>query len=644
MTPVQEVILRAQTGILALQHADGSFHTSDESGPAITGMGLVGLAYLKALACVDASGAARFLLGRQLPSGAFPGYPGDKTGTLAASCACYAGLHVAGIDATSEPMRRAWAHIRDQGGFVSADVLTQTFLAAGGLIDPTCLPDIPMAWMLVPGARRLMGRLMIGPFHLLANALPGLLRGLRLRRKVPGAREDLRAWMENQNLISYLKKVQDPTGTWIATSLHTLLCAMTLHALGLPLTDPAIVRAIARVPDWCHRVDRCDGSGAELAQREALAGAAAPGGGAPSPDSEWQFSVFNSECWNTALCLGAVVQSGVPARDDRVRRAAAFLLTCQGRLDQPREWQNPRRGAPRQGGWAFEASNSYGLDCDTTGQVLATLALVKSQSSVPGVMAAGVAWLLGMQNDDGGWPAFTHGLAGKPPGPYSLGLFPTPPSLGAALSALSTARLLLGDPSTEDLTGRVLSGLGAAGYRIGNPVVDRAVAFLRAQIFDSGVWWGRWECNYLPGTAYVLGGLAAVGESPSADYVRRAVAWVESHQNPDGGFGEAIDSYANLALAGRGESTPYTTGLVLSALVKMRGAAAVIERAVAYLCRSQRADGLWSGGSYQIVLNTPLPFYKMPANVWTAPLMGLADYVARGGDVRAARFAPASMP
>ena len=35
------------------------------------------------------------------------------------------------------------------------------------------------------------------------------------------------------------------------------------------------------------------------------------------------------------------------------------------------------------------------------------------------------------------------------------------------------------DPSTPDLTGRVLEALGQLGHRVGDPAVDRAVAYVR---------------------------------------------------------------------------------------------------------------------------------------------------------------------
>lgn len=602
--PARACLDRACAGLFARQEPDGSFHACDAGGPANTGMGLVALAYLGSLHLLPAQGAVDFLFSQQLPTGSFPAFDGDTKGSLAAAACCYAGLVVSGVPVTDERMQRSWQYILDTGGFEAADPITQTFLAAAGLYDPTWLPDVPLAWELLPGARLLLGDLLIAPLHLIACALPGLIRGLRRRRSVPTPRESLLGWMETQDLIDYLKKIQDPTGTWMGTLLHTAICAMTLHALGLPVVDPAIARAIARFPSWRYGSSR-----------------------------GWQLAPYNSETWNTALAVGSLRSAGVPSSDPRIALSTAFLLSTQGKLDQPREWQKPARGAPRSGGWSFEMDNSLCLDSDSTGQTLRALAMVRELSSVPAAIQDGLPWLLGMQNDDGGWPAFTHGLPSKPAGPYPLGLFASGAQIIDMPKSLKSLRLFIGDPSTEDLTGRVLTGLGALGLRVGTPAVDKAVSFLKSQIFDNGAWWGRWECNYLPGTAYVLTGLAAVGADLTAPWVRRAVTWLEDHQNPDGGFGETIDSYVNLTLAGTGQSNSYTTGLVLSALAVTSGRREVMARAAEYLIRTQGDDGLWTGGDYQIVLNNPLPFYKVPADAWTAPLQGLADYLALGGGV-----------
>ena len=623
---VDAAVARAQAGVLSRQQRDGAWRTCDRAGPPTTGWALVALRYLGAIDAFDPKGAVDYMLSQQLPSGAFPDYPGDTHGCFTSTCACYAGLFAAGVDPRRPEMDRAWRAIVAGGGFDNADPITQAFLAAVGLYDPTMLPRISLLPTLLPGMRSLFTHTLNTAFQLIMVALPGLLYGLRARRHIPVPLADVLGWAERQRLIRYLKEVQDPTGNWQGTLFHTCLCAMTLHALGEPCSDAAIARAVRRIGDWRYTVADDHPTSP---QPIALVG---------QKNEPWQFAPYNSEAWNSAVCVSALVRSGVPADDPRIRRATVFLLTCQGRIDEPPEWQNPPPGAPRWGGWAFEQSNSYNLDCDSTAAVLRALDVVRTASSVPETIAEGLAWLDGMQNADGGWPSFTHGQAHKPAGPFPLGIFAAPTSTFEQLSLAWTAPLMFGDPATEDLTGRVLQMLGGLGRGLDDPSVARAVAFVRAQVFDNGAWWGRWECNFLPSSAYILLGLAAVGEDLKAHYVQRAARWIESHQNDDGGFGECTDSYGNLGLAGIGESTPYTTGLIVSALLAVGGDRQVIDRAVGYLLAQQRPDGLWSGGSYQLVVNTPIPFYKMPSDAWTAPLQALADYRTRGGGVK--RVAP----
>ena len=75
-----------------------------------------------------------------------------------------------------------------------------------------------------------------------------------------------------------------------------------------------------------------------------------------------------------------------------------------------------------------------------------------------------------MQNDDGGWAAFDRNN--------------TRQFLCYVPFADHNAMI---DPSTPDVTGRVLEALGKFGFRVGHPVVDRAVACLRRTQSPTGV-------------------------------------------------------------------------------------------------------------------------------------------------------------
>jgi squalene-hopene/tetraprenyl-beta-curcumene cyclase len=104
---------------------------------------------------------------------------------------------------------------------------------------------------------------------------------------------------------------------------------------------------------------------------------------------------------------------------------------------------------------------------------------------------------------------------------------------------------------------------------------------------------GRWGANHLYGTGAAVPALVRAGVSRSAPEIRRAVAWLEGVQNPDGGFGESLESYGDPAFRGRGTSTASQTAWALLALLAADGSSPAIERGVAWLVRSQREDGDW---------------------------------------------------
>jgi squalene-hopene/tetraprenyl-beta-curcumene cyclase len=77
--------------------------------------------------------------------------------------------------------------------------------------------------------------------------------------------------------------------------------------------------------------------------------------------------------------------------------------------------------------------------------------------------------------------------------------------------------------------------------------------------------------------------------------VRRAVAWLDSVQREDGGFGEDILSYADRGLRGRGDfATPSQTAWALLGYVAAGAAdAPAARRAADFLRVAQRDDGDW---------------------------------------------------
>ncbi len=91
-----------------------------------------------------------------------------------------------------------------------------------------------------------------------------------------------------------------------------------------------------------------------------------------------------------------------------------------------------------------------------------------------------------------------------------------------------------------------------------------------------------------------LPALVAAGVPAADPAIRRAVRWLERHQNADGGWGEDCRSYDDPAWIGRGESTPSQTAWALLALEAAgEPDSAAARGGVQWLLENQREDGDW---------------------------------------------------
>src|SRR5713226_433571 len=149
------------------------------------------------------------------------------------------------------------------------------------------------------------------------------------------------------------------------------------------------------------------------------------------------------------------------------------------------------------------------------------------------------------------------------------------------------------DPSTADVTERVVECLGRFGWPASHPVIQRALAFLLKDQTADGSWYGRWGVNYVYGTGGVLRALETLGLTARED-CQRAAAWLRGVQQDNGGFGESIASYDDVAWKGKGTTTASQTawGLIGMLAASDEGDVA-IGRAVAYLVAKQNPDGSW---------------------------------------------------
>jgi squalene-hopene/tetraprenyl-beta-curcumene cyclase len=593
---VDPAIARAHEFLRARQKPDGAWPGGTIAGPDATAEAVIGLSFAGALAPADARKAARAMLGYQLDDGSFSPYAGGP-GTLDETAIVYAALLRAGEAPDSPGCARARAYIDAHGGLGRAGSFAQLLLVAAGLVDPQALQSMPVAWVMIPGVARALGTRFTPAYTLMFMMLPALIRALK--RGEPAAKGSAEA-CEEARVCHYIRTHQNPTGNLFAAVNTTVMAILTYVALGVSPAEDRLRRMIADMAQW---------------RRET--------------DDTLEFVVFDSTVWNTSLVIAALRGAGVPHDDPAVVRGVEYMLDRQSFWPLPRDWQNPTPCTPRTGGWPFEDRNPLAADCDSTSEVLQALGHMPRPGGCrcEHAVRAGLKWLYGMQNADGGWPAFSRGHTSKPPGPFPITEAATPTGIVDLIKFMLDVPVQLGDPSTEDLTGRVLQGLGQLGVRADHPRVAAAIRFLRGQVASNGAWWGRWECNYLAGTAEVIQGLAMVGADLRDPVFAGAIQWMLARQNPDGGWGETVDSYADPTLAGTGETNQYLTGIVTTALVAAGHARSeAVARAVDHLLRAQKPHGDWDGGPFQFTVSWPWPFYQLETTATIYPLRALTAY------------------
>jgi squalene-hopene/tetraprenyl-beta-curcumene cyclase len=153
------------------------------------------------------------------------------------------------------------------------------------------------------------------------------------------------------------------------------------------------------------------------------------------------------------------------------------------------------------------------------------------------------------------------------------------------------------DEPSADVSAHALEMLAELGL-LDTPAARRGMRWLIEQQQADGSWFGRWGVNHVYGTGAAVPALIAAGMDRDDPCIQRAVRWLLDHQNDDGGWGEDPRSYDEHQWIGRGPSTASQTGWALLALHAAQNGAEAVERGVAWLVATQRADGGWDEPQY----------------------------------------------
>jgi squalene-hopene/tetraprenyl-beta-curcumene cyclase len=591
---VEQAISRSRDWMLAAQAQEGYWWGELEADTTLESDYILYLHILGQLKSEKTAKLARYIRERQLEDGGwyiFYGGPSELNATVKA----YVALRLAGDAATAPHMQRAKQKVLDLGGLEATNSYVRFYLAMVGAISWDMVPSIPPEMMLLPDW-----------FPLNVYEMSSWTRGIVVPLAIVYANKP--DWRLPEDVtVTDLFKVpgQRPASFAWDKSIFTWRNAFLALERGLKLYErsswkPFRKMCLARSRKWMmDRLERSEGLGTIYpAMMNSIFALLAETQDVDDPLLHREIKFLEryevedergrtlrvqpciSPVWDTAIAMVSLEESGLDPSHPALVAAERWVLKNQ--ILGPGDWQvKNKRAAP--GGWAFEFQNDYYPDVDDTAFVLMALGRVADPDSAPlrGAIRRGLAWLVSMQNSDGGWGAFDH--------ENNLQF------LNHIPFADHNAML---DPSTADVTARVLECLGQFGWSANHPVVDRARDFIKHDQTPDGSWYGRWGVNYLYGTSGVLRALETVGLSSDADCLR-AANWLRSVQNPDGGFGESILSYYDPALKGKGKSTASQTAWALIGLLATVGPNnPASERAAAWLTENQNEDGSWDEAEF----------------------------------------------
>jgi len=624
---LERSIASATSALLGLQQADGHWVFQLEADDTIPSEYVLLRHHIgEPVDAVLEAKIANYILRRQ---GAHGGWALVQDGPfdMSASVKAYFALKMIGHPIDAPHMARAREAIRSRGGAIHSNVFTRFALAMYGVLTWRSVPVLPIEIMLLP---------MWSPFHLnkisywaRTTIVPlMILAVLKPRaRNAKGVGID-ELFLQDPRKIGMSAKAPHQSWGWF-----TLFSALDrILRLAEPFFPKKLrARAIERALDFIEeRLNGEDGMGAiypPMANIVMVYDALGKPADYPPRaltrrgidklliigDNEAYCQPCVSPIWDTTLACHAMMEAGSETATSAAKRGLDWLVPKQV-LDLKGDWA-VKRPDVRPGGWAFQYNNAHYPDLDDTAVVVMSMDRMRRASGTKEydtAIARGREWIEGMQSRDGGWAAFdVDNLE------YYLNNIP-----------FSDHGALL-DPPTEDVTARCVSMLAQLGETAASSKhVAAAVEYVRRTQHPEGSWYGRWGMNYIYGTWSVLCALNIAGVDRRDPMVRKAVDWLVSVQNPDGGWGEDAISY-RLDYGGL-ERAPTTASQTAWALLALMAAGEAqnpaVTRGVECLIATQSEKGLWDEERYTAT-GFPRVFYlRYHGYPKFFPLWALARY------------------
>jgi squalene-hopene/tetraprenyl-beta-curcumene cyclase len=515
---------------------------------------------------------------------------------MSASVKAYFALKMIGDDVNAPHMVRAREAILSRGGAEMSNVFTRILLALFGIVTWRAAPVMPVEIMLLPKwfpfhmtKVSYWARTVMVPLFVLGAVKP-------LARNKRGVTID-ELFLTDPKKVGMRTKAEHQKWSWFLTFAGIDKALRVVEPLFPSRTRRrAIDRAVAFVKE---RLNGEDGLGAIFpAMANSVMMFDALGIPESDPDRsiarysiekllfETDDEIFCQPCvspvWDTGLAAHSLLEAGGEAERERALKGLQWLKPRQV-LDVKGDWAEQRPDV-RPGGWAFQYANPHYPDLDDTAVVVMAMdraagLIDRGRSEFGEAIARGREWIAGLQSKNGGWASFdadnTH-----------LYLNNIPFSDHGALL----------DPPTADVSARCVSMLAQLGEtQDSSPMLKRGVEYLLRDQEQDGSWFGRWGMNYIYGTWSALCALNAAGLGADHPSVRKAVSWLVSIQNEDGGWGEDGSSY-KIDYKGY-EKSPSTASQTSWAILGLLAAGEVnnpaVAKGIAYLIQTQDNSGTW---------------------------------------------------
>jgi len=572
---MQEMIDRATQALLWLQKPDGSWSGRLQVNPASSADLLILYRYFDLDLRNIESEAVPPILKLQNDDGGWSSYP-SGTSDLDTTAEIALGLGFC-LKPPAEALNRAKQFIDSRGGIKNTFFTIRLLYSLFNQWSLKKVRTIPLWLIWLPRGVSL-------------EALPSWARILSLCVMLIGdkGQHHRKAKRSRERAIEILRSLQDRTGSWYGMFTPTFLALLALRRQGFKATDPAVQWGFRFIKSL--QVHRENGITQER---------------------------YRAEIWDTALALYNLRASGTSDDNPVIRRAIDYLALQQIWVPATPKWasKNPS------GGWAFEEGNTLFPDADDTSAAVLALTGVKNEreAEIERQAYRGVAWLLRQQNPHGGWGAFDREIRGGLVGWFAR-------EWGRFYRQDHQWRwdCRTRDLATPDVTGHALEAIITGGISTSHISVAHAVDFLINTQTKSGAWRGRWGVGPIYGTYMALRGLRKAGLSKSDPRIAKAIGWMKSVQQPDGGWGEPPESLWKRKLWGSGLSNSTQTawaiiGLVASGEVDSEA----VTRGVDYLCKTQRENGFWNEPFPTGVLMPPDCFLSYELYPLVFPLMAL---------------------